>query len=292
MTSTNARTDDYPPSSGSYRPEREQHGLTGEAARLADQVALSWNEEERLLRACGVSDSMRIVELGSGCGAYADRLLTAFTDSQVTAIEVRADLAAMSAATNRVHGSRYTVIRASCEDTGLAADGYDVAIARLLFQHLRDPAPTVREAIRYLRPGGRFVAIDVDMGLWGVVEPHIPAIAEIYAKAGAQQRAWGGDRMVGRRLARSLTSAGLVDVRTELFAYDSDDLGIEAFATQLDPARLVPAVCDGLLSVEEYALAQLEHQRFLADASAYVMLVGFFVHGRVPTTPTLGRERP
>jgi SAM-dependent methyltransferase len=290
MTSSDARTDSYPPGSGSYRPEREHDGLMGEAARLADQVALSWNEEERLLRACGLSDSMHIVELGSGCGAYANRLLTAFTDSQVTAVEVRADLAAMSAAANRVHGSRYTVIRASSDDTGLPADGYDVAIARLLLQHLRDPARTIREAIRYLRPGGRFVAIDIDMGLWGVVEPDVPAMAEIYAKAAAQQSAWGGNRMVGRRLARLLASAGLVDVHTELFAYDSDDLGIEAFATQLDPARLVPAVCDGLLSVEDYAFAQLEHERFLADTSAYVMLVGFFVHGIVPRTPTSGQD--
>ena len=102
-----------------------------------------------------------------------------------------------------------------------------------------------------------------------------------------------GWRSDGRPPAGEVADLGRPRRRAyQLFAYDSDDLGIEAFAPQLDPARLVPAVCDGLLSVEEYALAQLEHQRFLADASAYVMLVGFFVHGRVPTTPTLGRDRP
>lgn len=63
-------------------------------------------------------------------------------------------------------GDRVNHVQASVADTGLRANSFDFAIARLLFVHLPDPVAAAREILRILKPGGKLVIIDSDADLF------------------------------------------------------------------------------------------------------------------------------
>jgi len=56
---------------------------------------------------------------------------------------------------------------------------FDFAIARFVLQHVGDPGIAAGEIRRLLRPGGVAAIIEVDMGLWGLVQPRVGGLDEI-----------------------------------------------------------------------------------------------------------------
>jgi SAM-dependent methyltransferase len=89
------------------------------------------------------------------------------------------------------------------------ADGtFDVVTARFVLQHLRDPAGAARALVRMARPGGVVCVVDADDAL-SFSHPEPPeAVRRLVQAYGAAQRARGGDRTVGRKLAGLLDAAG------------------------------------------------------------------------------------
>lgn len=262
-------------SAASYDPRAGVGGLPAEIDRLDLQAALGWPEERRLLREFGLVDGMRVVDVGCGPGALSARLAEAFPSCELLGVDPDPDL--LEAARRRVPSASF--LAGTAESLPLPDDSVDMAVARLVLQHLPDPVAAAREVRRVLVPGGRFVVIDVDGGLWGVASPLDPGLAAIQAKAWTAQRRHGGDRMIGRRLARILAAAGFSDPALRLYSYSSDDAGMDAIAPLIDPVSLGPLVEDGVVSPQEWAVATGIHRRFVADPDAYVLLVGFAAAG-------------
>lgn len=262
---------------GSYRP-RGASGLEAEVARLERQAALTWPQERRLLGELGVRDDATIVEVGCGPGSVLARLVELAPRGRVIGVEPDAELAELA----RDRAACANVLLGAAEQLPLADSSTDVVVLRFVLQHLADPVAAIDEARRVLRPGGLAVAIDVDGGLWGIAQPTFPWLAAIQAKVWASQANRGGDRMIGRRLARILGQGGLVDVALHLYAYDSDEHGLEPFATHLEPVGLLDRVADGTITPAELALVEEGYTRFRADPDAYVLLVGFLAAGRAP----------
>jgi SAM-dependent methyltransferase len=246
---------------------------------LQTQVALSWDEEERILRRTGADDAKTILEVGPAAGYVTERLLHAFPSACITGLEVRADL--LDAARGRLgQQPRVSFVEGSILDPPFAPQSFDLVLVRLVLQHLVDPAAAVRCCAELLAPGGALVLIDVDAELLGVSEPRSPELAPIYRRAESLQSSRGGSRLIGRRLWRLLQQAGLHDIRHEAFLYHSDTLGISAFADQLTPQRLLPALHAGVITREEYELAESHYWRFLLDADPFVLMLGFAGSGR------------
>lgn len=264
------------PPGGSYDPRAMAGGVAGELHRLEIQAGLGWREEARLLAELGLVDGQRVLELGCGSGALLHRLRALLPASALTGVDADAEL--LGHARERVPDA--SLVQADASDLPLPDASADVAIARLLFQHVADPVAVAREARRVLAPGGTLAAIEVDGELWGVATPHEPELAAIHAKAWSAQTRRGGDRYIGRRLWRILTAAGYRDVSVRPYAYHSDELGLDAFGDLISPAALAPLLADGTLSPDEYAIAVRGYQRFRASPDAFVMLVGFVVAGR------------
>lgn len=263
-------------SGASYDPHRGP-GLDAEVDRLEAQAALAWREEARLLRELGVDRAGTIVEVGSGSGALLARLRDLTPAARVVGVEPDAELRERA----RVRVPEADLVAGSADALPLADASADAVVLRFVLQHLADPVAALREARRVLRPGGVAVAIEVDGALWGLAQPSRPEAQAVQAKAWAAQARRGGDRMIGRRLHRLLAAAGFSDPELRLYAYHSDDLGLDAFAPLLDPAStLDQAVADGAITLADYGVAVDAYNRFRAAPDAFVLLAGLLAFAR------------
>lgn len=267
----------------SYDPTRENRDLDTEMARLSAQATLGWDVESRRMLWLGLHDAMRLLELGCGPGYSSQRLRALLPNAPITAVDSDPEMLALAREQLAAAGvDGVQLVLGSATDIGLAPGTMDAAISRYLFQHLADPLGAALEVLRVLKPGGRHIVIDVDDGLWGLAQPAFPELRRVYARAAGAQTRRGGTRVVGRGLGRLLRQAGYVNVQLDVFCYDSDSLGLESFRPQLSPDRLIPLVDEQALGVEELALAYEVHERFLADGSAFVLMVGFIASGEKP----------
>jgi ubiquinone/menaquinone biosynthesis C-methylase UbiE len=257
----------------SYQPANEGRGIDQEMARLEAQVAVSWEEERRLLERLGLQTRMRVLEIGCGPGLVTKRLIDAWPGMRVAAVDHDAGL--LARARQLLAGSAVEFIEAPAETLPFGDNEFDFAIARYVFQHLPQPVEAAREARRVLRPGGRLVAIDVDAALWGVAEPSFPEVIPIMVKTGRAQAVRGGDRLIGRKLHRILADAGFADARLDTFAYHSDAIGLDAFDPQLSADRLFPLIARGIITNDEFEVVQRAHAKFRASPGAFILMFGF-----------------
>ena len=266
----------------SYDPAQVLGGLNPELARLRAQADLSWSEEARLLTQAGLVDGMSILEIGCGPGYITQRLLEMLPRSFVTAVDIDAMLLDIAQRNLAPWRERHRLVMSSIYSLGLPDTNYDFVLVRYVLQHLSNPQSALAEIMRVLKPGGTLAVIEVDANLWGISEPHIDQLERIYAQLDFVQAEQGGNRRIGRELWRLLRNAGYDAPHLDVYAYHSDELGIEPFLPQLDPKRLLPAVNAGQVSFLEYATIQLALQEFTNHQEAYILMLGFCAHARKP----------
>lgn len=164
----------------------------------------------------GVAPGMRALDVGCGPGALTARLVEALGPASVRAVEPSPSFA--QAARDRLPGVEVT--QATAEHLPLGDDAVDLALAQLVVHFMPDPVAGLREMARVTRPGGQVAAAVWDLGpgdrapislLWRAARGIDPGHR-------GEERRPGGAR---GELATLLTSAGLVDVR-------SDELTVEA----------------------------------------------------------------
>ncbi len=253
-----------------------------ELARLAVQARLGWEKEARTLERFGFRDGMEILELGSGPGFVTGLLLDRFPTAHVTAVDIEPTLIDDARRHLADRLDRVTFVQGSVEDLPLPAGRYDAAYARFIFQHLPDPAPAAAEAFRVLRPLAPLVVHDVDADLWGLTDPALPSLPELFRRNAEVQAASGGNRHVGRRLPRLLREVGFEGVEMEAIATNTDEDGLEPFLRMLDMGRLAPLLHEGVVTREEVAALEAERAEFLAADRPFVLLLTLMAKGRKP----------
>ena len=253
-----------------------------EIDRLAAQARLGWEREIAVLEERGLRDGMEILELGSGPGFVTELLLEHFPASTVTALDIDPSLVADARDRLARFGDRVSHIEAPAHATGLPADRFDAAYARLLYQHLPDAAAATAEAFRVLRPGGILAVYDVDDAMWGVTDPVVPGYAAIVERMAQAQAAMGGDRYVGRRLLGLLADAGFADGRLDAIPLNTAELGLEAFLPQIDPGRLERLVAAGVLTQSELDDLVARRAEFLAADRPFILVLILIASGTKP----------
>jgi SAM-dependent methyltransferase len=84
---------------------------------------------------------------------------------------------------------------------------FDIAHARFLLEHVREPLEVVKSMVRAVRPGGRIVLADDDhdiLRLW----PEPPGVDGVWQAYMRSYDRAGNDPIVGRRLVKLLHDAG------------------------------------------------------------------------------------
>jgi hypothetical protein len=142
-----------------------------------------------------------------------------------------------------------------------ASEPFDAIVERLLLFHVADPVAVARHHMDNLTGGGRFVAIDFDIGASRaeppvtVVDDALRWVLEAFHAAGAWPR-------IGARLGRILEEAGFKRVTT---------FGIQAYLSSRDGSgaallagvvrSLAPAIIrHGIATAEQLDIATLERR--------------------------------
>jgi ubiquinone/menaquinone biosynthesis C-methylase UbiE len=123
---------------------------------------------------CAVREPARVLEVGSGSGRLAGLLADAAPDWRFTLVDRSA--AAMRFA-SWLHAARGSGDRVRCLKGDLAAlpapDGsVDVVVAAEVLEHAPEPARSVQEMLRVLRPGG-WLAVSVPVALDIAMHPTV-----------------------------------------------------------------------------------------------------------------------
>ncbi|WAJ47882.1 class I SAM-dependent methyltransferase [Mycobacterium sp. Aquia_216] len=101
-----------------------------------------------------------ILEIGSGSGAVAQRLLTTNPSLMLTAADV--DPRMVSVAKKRLRWfPNASVIQADATDLPFNDSSFDCVVSCLMLHHVVGWEQAVTEIARVLRPGGRFVGFDL-----------------------------------------------------------------------------------------------------------------------------------
>jgi SAM-dependent methyltransferase len=176
---------------------------------------------QAVLLQLGLSAGWRCWEVGAGLGSMAVWLAgQVSTSGSVLASDI--DVSGLA----DLNYGNIAIARHDLEYDGLPGGDFDLVHARLVLEHLSQPAATIGQLAAALRRGGWLVLEDAD-GLLFEAEPTAPALSAIAAPWHRAALAAGWDPSYGRRLVTDLQHAGLLHVAGR--AHRSYELGGEAW---------------------------------------------------------------
>jgi len=207
-----------------------------EIERLDVQAESIAAPTELLLRASGIEPGMTVLDLGTGLGHVA-RAVGALVGSEGEVLGIDQDPRMIELAEQRRSEAGLDNVRFRQADvrTFTTDRRFDAMVGRLILFHLPDPVEVIRHHAGALAPGGRFVAIDFDIGTVRC-EPPVPLVTAAGEWIVEAFRAAGADPVIGSRLGVILQAAGLEGVTT---------FGIQSYLAPDDPAG--PALVSGVV---------------------------------------------
>ncbi|MFO0646097.1 MAG: methyltransferase domain-containing protein [Polyangiales bacterium] len=146
---------------------------------------------------------------------------------------------------------RVELVHANASSTGLERASFDLVHERLVLINIPQPEVIVREMAALAKPGGVVALAEIDGVSWCCDPPH-PAWEKLYGAFCEVFRRRGCDPNIGRRTARLLRDAGLVDVRVEFHARSHGSEHVwRNLLLQFTEITRAEAVASGLLDASE-----------------------------------------
>lgn len=182
--------------------DAELHRLSTQA-RLIDPIT------RRLLEAAGITEGMRVLDVGSGAGDVA-LLCGQMVGANGEVVGSDLSLAAIERAKLRAEHAGSTNLSFRHGDAAeLAFDRpFDAIVGRYVLQFMPDPARSLRRMARHLRPGGVVVFHELD---WDGARssPPSPTYDQVCGWLSRAIEAAGAQVRLGARLAAVFEDAGL-----------------------------------------------------------------------------------
>lgn len=254
-----------------------------EIRRLSMQATVVASLEFPALQAAGLTDGMRVLDLGSGPGVFATTLTRRMPGCEVVGVELEPALreAAQALALRQGVAARCRFEAGAAQNIPLPDDHVDFSYARLLLQHLADPELVVSEMVRVTKPGGVVCILDADDHSI-IIHPPVPGWDELQAKLQGVQAEMGGDRHVGRKLHGFLVNGGLQRVLVDVINVSPASIGPEAFYTIGFGFKHVLLERGGFWDEDAKAVFQQLRER-VQEPTSFATYSGFVAHGVVPS---------
>ncbi len=207
-----------------------------EVARLDAQASSIAGATEARLRAAGIGGPMRVLDLGTGLGHVALQVAGLLDpEGSVLGVDQAERLLEIAEQRRAAAGLENVGFLHGDARTFTVSEPFDAVVARLLLFHLPDRQEVVRRQLEALRPGGKIVLVEFDIGAMRA-EPEAPLVASSKRWSEAAFRAAGADPRVGARAGELLRRAGLADVQT---------FGIQPYLAPTDPVGSL--LCAGVV---------------------------------------------
>jgi ubiquinone/menaquinone biosynthesis C-methylase UbiE len=203
---------------------------TEELQRLEKQATIGQQFEKELLQGLDIPRTGRIVEIGCGPGFVTGLMASIFPEESVLGIDNSTEMISVANKVVKPVHPNVDFMEGDAYSTSLPDNFSDLVYGRMLYQHLNNPKKAATEAIRILKSRGQLCVVDVDAG-FQFIEPPCDAFDNLNRLAGEAQRAYGGDRCIGRKLPHIMQSAGFRDIRFETITITSLDIPLEEYLT-------------------------------------------------------------
>lgn len=185
---------------------------THEYERLMLQAKILRPYTEKYFRSAGVAPGMRVLDLGSGMGDVA-LLAGDIVGPGGRVVGLDRDGTALENATRRAaeHGcsSWVSFAATTLEAFEHSEEPFDAVVGRYILLYQPDPAATIRQLLRYLKPGGIVVFHELDFPDPKPSDPPCKLFDDVYELLGAAFTKAGAPPHYGRRVATAFTGAGL-----------------------------------------------------------------------------------
>lgn len=251
---------------GSYQVNTISASIKNEINRLKGQVELFWDNEFKHYIEYGLEDGKSIVEIGSGPGFVTEKILQSFPNVQITLVEREPLFVDYSGKYLSEAGyENFDIINKSIMNTELPDNKFDIAIIRLLLEHLPDPVNAVKEVYRILKPGGKAIFVDNDFEMHIMTYPRIPELRDLYEAYCSSRYAEGGNPKIGRELPYILKKGGFSNIYFESINAHSEVVGEDLFFKSEGIGIPVKLVQDGFLSSKKLAKVSVGWRNMLKN---------------------------
>jgi ubiquinone/menaquinone biosynthesis C-methylase UbiE len=187
-----------------------------EVDRLQSQAAFLRPFTERLFRDAGITRGMKVLDLGSGAGDVA-LLAARLVGPEGTVLGVDTSPAILEIARARARDAQHLNVSFEAGDIrtlSLARD-FDAVVGRYVLMFTPDPAPTMREIVDHLRPGGIAAFQEPDFTQGPYAAPPSAILDQIGHWITEAFRNSGADTEMGIKLRNLYLRAGLSDLHLE-----------------------------------------------------------------------------
>jgi ubiquinone/menaquinone biosynthesis C-methylase UbiE len=182
-----------------------------EYERLMLQAKLLRLYTERYFRSAGVTQGMRVLDVGAGMGDVA-LLAGDIVGPAGLVVGIDRDATALTHATRRAAEqgcSSWVTFEATTLDAFAGPGMFDALVGRYVLMYQPDAAATMRQLLRFVKPGGLVVFQELDFPDPSPSNPPCRIFDEVYALLGAAFQKSGADPHFGRKIATAFTGAGM-----------------------------------------------------------------------------------
>ena len=237
------------------------HG-EAERARLEAQGVAIEGATRAALAAAGLGRGMRVLDLGCGTGAVsavAAELVgptgrVVGLDRDAGGFPVARELLARRGLSDRVE---LRAGLASDPDLDLGGE-VDALVGRLVLMYAPDPARTLADALRHVRPGGLVAFQEITWGT-GASAPRVPSVEAAYALMREAFRRSGLQEAMGDRLARDFRANGIAPTLSGATFVEDGGSGFLPAALAGSVRSCLPTILDrGIATEAEVDVETLE----------------------------------
>jgi len=248
-----------------------------ELERLQRQAEVGRPFTEHFLSEIGVGPGWKVLEIGCGAGDLAMRLGELVGPSGfVIGVDRSADAIDIARTRTRAVGLEQVSFQQSSAEEFTASMKFDLAIARLVLVHQKDPTTVVRAAAQVVRPGGTvaFYEPDLTRGAFRS-SPYVPILHKVADWMGRLFEKELPHHDVGTRLVEQFYRAGLPRPRLISHApvLTGDDLLRFQWLVDILETLRPKLIREGIITEDEFPSEGLAEQLQAAVLEAHSQVI-------------------